>query len=77
MNYAFLVENENSSAVAERHGPYIHHGPGNVSHCINSLNKNNSYSVVVQVESVAGNRESEPTYLSKSMQHAISEFAYN
>lgn len=66
VKYKFLVENENSSEVIQTRGPYIHHGPGNVSHCIDGLEKNNSYSVVVQVESIAGNRKSDPTYLNTS-----------
>ena len=71
MHYSFVIENENSSEIVKKRGPYIHHGPGNVSHCIDRLDKNSSYSVIVQVESIAGNRDSNRTYLSIYMQHTI------
>lgn len=67
VNYSFIIENDNSSDIVEKRGPYNHHGPGNVSHCIDGLEKNSSYSVVVQVESIAGSRDSNRTYLSKCM----------
>ena len=70
MTYSFVIKNNNSSEVVKKNGPYNHYGPGNVSHCINDLNKNNSYSVAVQVESIAGNRASKWIHLSKSMLHA-------
>ena len=65
MNYSFIVENDNSSEIVREQGPFKHHGPGNVSHCIDGLYKNSSYTVKVQVESIAGNRDSNQTYLSK------------
>ena len=58
-----MIETDISSEVVEKRGPYTHYGPGNVSHCIDGLAKNNSYSVMVQVESIAGNQESERMYL--------------
>jgi hypothetical protein len=70
VNYSFVVKNDNSSEIVMQPGPYKHHGPGNVSHCIDGLYKNSSYTVEVQVESIAGNRHSNQTYLSKCMQHA-------
>ena len=71
MDYSFTIENENSSDIVKKQGPYNHYGPGNVSHCIDGLDKNSSYSVVVQVKSIAGNQDSNRTYLSKCTQHAI------
>ena len=54
-----------------KQGPFKHHGPGNVSHCLDGLYKNSSYTVEVQVESIAGNRHSNQTYLSKCSTYTI------
>lgn len=68
VNYSLKIENLNpNDSIIMVIGPFLHIGPGVVPHVVYSgLDRDKNYSMKVELNSIAGESESEPFYFGKS-----------